>query len=294
MEMKKLILPAALLLSLTGFAQSTPTKLNFPKGQKLELVTEMKKATNIEVMGQSMETNITSTMTEHFDIENADASGATIEHKVKRLVLNSTGGMGGDMSFDSEKESDMKGDMGKMLEKGLKNKYTMNVDAMGKVTAVKLDDDNPNAKKDEQAEAMAAMMSQQMGVNFGVPEVGSTIIMKVLPNREVKAAETWVDTSSKNGRKSTINYKVNSITATDVVLDYTQTVETNTTQQIMGQEATIKSSEKAAGQITVDKATGLLKQKTATVETSGTISAQGMDIPVTDKTTLTITVKSGS
>lgn len=292
--MKKLILPAALLLSFTGFAQSTPTKLNFPKGQKLELVTEMKKATNIEVMGQSMETNITSTMTEHFDIENADANGATIEHKVKRLVLNSTGGMGGDMSFDSEKEADMKGDMGKILEKGLKNKYTMNVDAMGKVTAVKLDDDNPNAKKDEQAEAMAAMMSQQMGVNFGVPEVGSTIIMKVLPNREVKAAETWTDTSSKNGRKSTINYKVNSITATDVVLDYTQTVETNTTQQIMGQEATIKSSEKAAGQITVDKTTGLLKQKTATVETSGTISAQGMDIPVTDKTTLTIIVKPGS
>ena len=106
--MKKIILLAAVVLSLNAYAQTINGKINFMKGQKLEVVTETQKTTAMEVMGQSMESTVNSTMTEAFDIEDVTDKGATIEYKVKRLVFNANG-MGNTQSFDSEKEGDRNG-----------------------------------------------------------------------------------------------------------------------------------------------------------------------------------------
>jgi hypothetical protein len=59
----------------------------------------------------------------------------------------------------------------------------------------------------------------------------------------------------------------------------------------MGTQASIKSDDKVTGQVIIDRATGLLKQKTATMNTNATMEAQGMTIPSTGKTTITVTVK---
>lgn len=289
--MKKVLLIASLALSLQGFAQTANVKLNLPKGQKLEMVTEMKKSTTLEVMGQSMESSVNSTMTELFDIEDAGANGATVEHKVKRLVFTTEGGMGGNQSFDSEKESDMKGQIGKMLEKSIKNKYTMKVDQNGTVVNVKLDDNNPNAKKNAQEEQVAEMMSSQLGVTMNTPKVGDASVFRILPAREIKVGDSWTDSSSKDGITRTTVYKVSGITNADVMLDFTEEVVTKVTQQMMGQEATINNTDKSTGKVTIDKNTGVLKQRTATTESKGTLDAQGMSIPVSGKTTLTVTVK---
>jgi len=288
--MKKILLVASITLSINGFAQKVNGQLAFPKGQKLELITETKKTSTMEMMGQSMESTVNSTMTEVYDIEDAGANGATIEHKVKRLVFTANG-MGNSQSFDSEKEEDRKGEMGKMLEKGLKNKYKMTIDASGKIVTVKVDDDNPNATKNGESDAMAGLVSSQLGLNLGLPKPGDVSIFKILPNREVAQGDTWTDTSSSNGQKRTTVYKVNSITASDVILDYTEDININTTQQIMGQDASIKADDKVTGQVTLDKNTRLLKRKTATIDTKATMEAQGMSIPSTGKTTITVTLK---
>lgn len=288
--MKKVLLIATLVVSVNAFGQKVSGKLAFPKGQKLEVVTESKTNSSMEVMGQSMETSVNSTVSEIFDIENADANSATIEHKVKRLVFNAEGGMGGAQSFDSEKESDMKGELGKLLEKSIKNKYKMVVDANGKVTEVKLDDNNPN-KPSAQDDEMSQMVSNQLGLKLTTPKAGDLSMFYVLNGREIGAGDNWIDTASKDGTKRSTSYKVASITATDVVLDYVEDITTNTTQQIMGQEATINTTQKITGQITLDKNTKLLKARTANIDTNGSVEAQGMTIPVKGKTTATITVK---
>jgi hypothetical protein len=289
--MKKIFLIAAVTLSLNGFAQKVAGNISFPKGKKLEVVTEMKKSNSLEVMGQSMETTVTSTMNEELDIEDANAGGATIEHKVKRLVFNAEGGMMGSQSFDSEKESDRNGDLGKAFDKSLKNKYKMMVDASGRVKQVKLDDDNPNGKMSAEDEQMAQLLSMQLGLNLAVPKAGAQTLFSVLPGREIAQGDTWTDTtSSQKGTRRSATYKVSSITATDVVLDYTEELTVNTTQEMMGQEATINTKDKSSGQITLDRATGLLKKKTSTVDSSGTIEAQGMSIPISGKTSITVTV----
>lgn len=287
--MKKILLIASLAVSVNSFAQNVSGKLNFQKGQKLEIVTETKKTTTMELMGQSMESTVNSTLTQVFDVADANADSATIEHKIKRLVFAAEG-MGNSQSFDSEKETDRKSEMGKVMEKNLKNNYKMTVDAYGKVISVKADA-NPSATKNAQADAMAELASSQLGISIGLPKSGDASIFKILPSKQISQGDTWTDTASSKGQKRTTVYKVSGITATDILLDYTEAININTTQQIMGTDASIKSDDKVTGQITLDKATGLLKQKTATIDSTATMEAQGMSIPSTGKTTITITVK---
>jgi hypothetical protein len=288
--MKKIFLIASVALSLNGFAQKVNGKLNFQKGQKLEMITETKKTNAMELMGQSMETTVNSTVAEVFDIEDSNTESATIEHKIKRIVFTAEG-MGNSQSFDSEKEEDRNGEMGKIMEKSLKNKYKMTVDAYGKITSIKADDDNPNGTKNKEEDAMADLASAQLGLSLGLPKSGDASIFKILPDKEVTQGDTWTDSSSANGQKITTTYKVNSITATDIILDYTSDISINTTQQIMGTDASIKADDKATGQITIDKVTGLLKQKTAIIDSKATMEAQGMSIPSTGKTTVIVTLK---
>jgi hypothetical protein len=177
-----------------------------------------------------------------------------------------------------------------MLEKSLKNKYKMNVDAYGNITAVTKDDDNPNAPKDAEAEALQGIVSSQLGLNFGVPKTGDASFFKILPGKELTKGDSWTDSASAAGQKRTTVYTVSDITENEVVLNYTEQIDINATQQIMGQEANIKANDKVTGLVTIDKASGLLKQKTATIDNSSTIEAQGMSIPSTGKTTLTIKI----
>ena len=289
--MKKLLLFLSVFLSISLMAQNTGNKIHFKKGQKLEIVTEAKKNSVMDLMGQSMETKVNYTITESFDVEDVNETGATIEYKVKRILVDYST-MGREDSFDSEKEGDRNGQLGKAMEKGLKNKYTMKIDSYGKIISVKADDDNPNAAKaSPEEEAMNAMISSQLGITTGLPKEGDQSIFKILPDKNVSAGDTWnVDTDIEGLKKSSV-YKVASINDADIVLDYSEDVSVNSKQQMMGTEASVTGSEKSTGTITIDKSTGLLKSKTITKDGKTNIEAQGMTIPSTDKTTLTVTVR---
>ena len=288
--MKKFFLFAAVAMATTGFAQKVSSKLSFQKGQKFEVVTETKKTSSQEVMGQSMETSMTSTMSEIYDVQDATGNTAAIEHKVKRFMFTGEG-MGQSQSFDSEKADDRKGEIGQLLDKKLlKNKYTLMLDASGKVTGIKADDDNPQGKKEED-DGMAAMMSQQLGLNLSMPKSGDKSFFQILPATEVGIGESWTDTSSFDGAKLSKTFKLASITDTEILVDFTADSKVEKTMQIMGTDASITATDKATGKITLDRKTGLLKLMTSTAKTEGNVDVQGMSIPITAETTTTTTVK---
>jgi len=282
--MKKIFLLAALTIGLNGLAQN----LTFQNGQKLEVVTQVQKTSALELMGQSMETKVNGTLTEIFDVKTVANNAATIEHKVKRLVFTAEG-MQGAQSFDSEKEGDMKGEIGKMLEKAIKNKYTFTMDGSGKVTSVKLDDDNP--KGNEEADAMIAVMSMQTGLNLGTPKAGDPTEFKILPGTSLKQGDSWTDTSSSAMGKIKTVYKVKTMTDSEINLDFTEEETIDGTQEMMGQQAKMNGSSKSTGTAVLDRKTGILKTKTVTTDADITLEAQGMSIPIKDKTTRTVTVK---
>jgi hypothetical protein len=270
----------------TSIGPKINNKLSFQKGQKLEMVSKVNSTISMEMMGQSIDTKVDAIITRTFDVEDATASGATIEHKVKRVQTNFEIPMQGSQTFDSEKESDMKGEGGKAMEKALKNKYTLTVTGDGKITAVKADDDNPNKNPSKDEDMVGGAMAQ-MAAGFELPKAGDKFEFAVLPAKELGKGETWTDTA--NNVKAV--YTVSDITTTDVVINYTEEGSTSRKQDAMGQELTMNTKDKTTGKIILDRKTGLMKERTATTTSEGNMEMGGQSMPMNTKTTKTITVK---
>jgi hypothetical protein len=285
--MKHTFLLVAVACSLTASSQKVSNKLAFKKGQKLEMVSQVNSVISMDMMGQSMDTKVDATVTRLFDVANVANGATTIEHKMKRMQMNFDIPMQGSQSFDTEKESDMKGEGGKMAEKAMKNKYTMTVDATGKITAVKADDDNPNKGETASATDPMAGALAQIADGMGLPKAGDESEFKILPDNEVSKGQSWAD-STKDTKTV---YTLTDVTATDIIIDYTEDGKTERKQEAQGMEISISSKDKTTGKIVLDKTTGLLKERTATTNSEGTMEMMGQSLPMNTKVTKTVTVK---
>lgn len=289
--MKSFFLLGAVVLSSTLFAQKVPNKLAFQKGQKFEVITVVDNVNSMEMMGQSMDMKMNMTTTRTLDIGEVSKDIATIESKVKRMQF-SFEGMGKTESFDSEKEEDMKGEGGKMAEKGLKNKYTMKVDGSGKILEVKADDDNPNKNDSVQQDDMMGGALQGVMEGFNLPKAGDRLELGILPSQAVSKGSTWTDTTSANkDEKRKASYTVADVTDSEVLIDFTEEVSAKTMKENMGMEINIDRKDKSSGKITLDRKTGFLKQQVVTIKSEATAEMMGQTMPVNSTTTKTITVK---
>src|SRR6476619_7075305 len=167
--MKKVFLSTLVVVSLAVQAQKVSNKLQFQKGQKLEMQTTVKSTS--QMMGQAIDINVVSNRT--LDVADVAKGNATIESKIKRLQV-AFDGMGQKQSFDSDKEEDRNSEMGKNFEKGMKNTFTMTLDPYGKVVAVKAADDNPNKAADSSNGGDGMMSGMMDGImeGFDLPKAG--------------------------------------------------------------------------------------------------------------------------
>ena len=289
-KMKKFFLLFALAAGISGIAQKSNGKLSFPKGQKLEMTAQTKAVITQEVMGQSMDMNVNSTIVRSFDIEDVTNGTAKIEHKIKKLQF-AFDAMGQAQSFDSEKPEDMKSELGKSLEKSIKNKYSMSVDESGTILNVKADDQNPNSTTSEKADndVMSNMMGQ-FAEGLEVPKTGDIISLKVANAGQFAKGQSWTD--SLSGEESgTVKYTIANVNAAEVLIDYVSEGVTRKKQEVGGgMEVDVNLINKTTGTITLDKKSGLLKQRTVDSEGSGTMEVMGQKIPMKSKITGTITV----
>jgi hypothetical protein len=282
--MKKIFLPFLLAATLNGFAQKISNKLNFQKGQKLEIVTNMNMTTEM-VMG---ETTGSTTTTEVYDVKEVTPTGATIEKSTKNMKLTFSL-MGQEKSFDSDKPEDLKGDLGEPLKKILYTKAEFTVDETGKITAVKADESKK--KKEEAGQNMMGMFMSQMNMGSAPPKVGTASFFKIMPDYEVSKGDSWSDTTSANGNNSKSTYTVKEITEADVLLDYISSGDFTTKQEMMGMSMESKGTIKMNGTITIDRKTGLMKQKTSTNTTETSTNVSGQAMASTSKITTVTTVK---
>lgn len=282
--MKRILLFSLLLTGITVSAQKISNKISFPKGNKLEVTTETSSIISIDMMGQKMDTKVNGSLTRMLDIEDVSKGTATIEHKVKHLKVNYDIPMRGIDSFDSENESDMKGEGGKAMEKALKNKYKMVVDQWGKVVSVQADDNNPNT--DAPKGDMMADMITQMSDGMTLPKPGDASEFSILPAREISKGGTWTDTT---GGKN-FNYTLSDVTDSDLIINFTGTSTTRKTQEANGMEMVISSKDNSTGTILLDRKTGLVKEKTETISSDGTMEMMGQSIPMKTNITKKITV----
>ena len=286
--MKKIILPLLMVAALATNAQNVTNKLSFKKGQKLEVTTQVASVATQELMGQTMDINVAATLNHSYDVEDVTATGAVIEHKVKRLQM-SFDGMGQSQKFDSENEADLKSDMGKAAEKSIKNKYTMTVDANGNVVTVKADDDNPNTPGG--GEDMMGQMLSQMSLGLDIPKAGDPTPFKILPSTgNLAKGYSWTDSLNKNEEKGFNKYTIANITDNEIMIDLNGQSTSSKEQEAQGMQMTINMESKLAGKITLDRKSGLMKQRTVTTEGSGSVEVAGQSIPITNKITVTTNV----
>ena len=278
--MKKLFCAVLLVSSLTALSQTVNNSLAFEKGKKLEMTVTVN--SNMASMGN---TTLAAVIERSFDVEDVINGNAIVEHKIKRVKFDMQSMMGNE-SFDSEKESDMKGQTGKALEKTLKSKYSMTLDASGKVVAVKLDDDFKAAQEQKGADMMANMIGQ-MADGFKAPAAGDKSIFSILPSREVKKGDKWTDTIPGG----IVNYTVEEITTDIITLSYTEEVKLESTQEMMGQEVKMVTNDKTTGTVILDAKTKLLKEKSGNSEATGSIEVMGQNMPISTSSTKKWTVK---
>ena len=288
--MKKfsLLTMALVVLTAPGFSQKVSGKLNLKKGQQIEITTETKSLVTQEAMGQTVEFKIDGSITHVYQVVDANAKQSTLNHNTKHIALNMDG-MGQTQTFDSDKKEDLDGQMGGPVKEILKKSYEMTIDQSGKVISVK--EDTTQTKKQADEADMVGNILSKLGSALDAPVAGEASFFKILPGKELKKGDTWLDSTEAPGGKEFIHYTLSDITPTGIVLDYTSNSNTDIKSDMMGMEATTHMVNNSKGKITIDRASGILKNKTAETESNGTVDIMGQSIPIKTKTNLTINVK---
>jgi hypothetical protein len=281
--MKKIFLSLLLGISLAGSAQSTSNKVSFQNGQKLEVSTNMN-ITSTSMLGESTGNVIT---VEEYAVANTSATETTLQKAVKKMKLNFSF-MGKDYVVDSDNKADMQGQFGEPIKQILDQKHEFTIDATGKITSVKSD----SKKKNEEGGNMLSMMMPGMNASSVAPKAGNPSIFKLLPEgREVLKGDTWADSVNTADNQSKTVYTVKDITESEVILDYAEEGRVKSTQSTMGMNIDVQSTSKTTGTITIDKASGQLKQRTAVTTTDSNMNLAGREMSTTAKTTSVTTVK---
>ena len=239
-------------------------------------------------MGQTVEFKIEGSITHVYQVVDANAKQYTLNHITKRIAMNMDG-MGQTKTFDSDKKEDLEGDMGGPVKDILKKSYEMAIDQSGKVISVK-EDTSQTKKEADQADMVGNILSK-LGSALDAPVAGEASFFKILPGKELKKGDTWLDSTDSPGGREYTHYTVSDITSSGILLDYTSNSNSDTKSDMMGMEATTHMVNNSKGKITIDRASGILKNKTAETESNGTVDIMGQSIPIKTKTNLTINVK---
>lgn len=279
--MKKLLLPFLLVVAIGSSAQKVSSKLVFQKGQKLEIVSNMN--TTTEMMMNESNNNAIST--EVYEVKDVAGNNITLERSMKKIKMNISI-MGQEKSIDSDNPEDLKGMLGEPIKDLLNAKNEFTVDAAGKIVAVKGGD-----KKKSADNGMAGMFLQQMNLGSALPAVGAASFFKVLPDYEVGKGDSWTDTISASGTSVKTVYTLKDITDNEIQIDYVSDGKVDTRQEMMGMNIDVKGTIKSNGAITLDRATGLLKQKTITNKTETASNLGGQEMNINSKSTTVVTVK---
>ncbi len=285
MKKIKLIIFFAALLS-TAFAQTTGN-INLSKGQKFSVDNKITAVTTQTLMGQSMESNAEITSKYSIEVKDIKDNNYNLTNTFTKMKAKMSA-MGNDLNFDSDKKEDMAGEYAASFKDIINNPKSVVINRSGKVLNINKTETKP---VDTKSNIMKMMMDQLLGD----PEesgYGSEIAFVSTPSKIV-TGYNWTDSSNKEGIQKSTMYTVKEIKGTEAVISITGILNTNIKSQMQGIDVANKSKGNLTGEEIVDITTGVIKQKTTTLESQGTISvvSQGLDIPMTTKVTFVSTAK---
>ncbi|HET7897516.1 MAG TPA: DUF6263 family protein, partial [Flavisolibacter sp.] len=273
------------LSTAVAFGQKAFNQLTFTRGQKLEVVTNMNVSAE-SLMGPS---SGTITIADTYTVNDAKANAFTLVKVPKQIKMNFTMGSQ-EMKVDSDNPNDLNGMLGQPVKEIMSQKPEFTIDALGKIISVKKDK-TKDTDEEGAAAGMMGMMLPGMDLSSAVPQEGNPSLFQVLPNHEVKIGDSWTDSINIEGNQNLTTYLVKDINDKDVVLDYKGRGKTITSKEAMGMKVDVNADNRTTGSIVIDKASGIIKQKTSTNTTETTMNLGGREMTSTIKTTMVTNVK---
>jgi hypothetical protein len=196
--------------------------------------------------------------------------------------------MGNDINFDSDKKEDMAGEYAASFKDIINNPKSVVINRSGKI----LNSNKPEIKStDAQSNIMKMMLDQLLGdpeeTGYGIDLAFVSTPSKII------TGYNWTDSSNIQGIQKFTTYTVKEIKGSEAVITITGILNTDVKSQIQGMDIANKSKGNLTGEAIVDIATGVIKQKTTTLESQGSVSvvSQGLDIPMTTKVTFVSSAK---
>lgn len=284
LQMKKVFIAVLLFSTLTSFAQKASSKLTFAKGQKLEVVTNMN-ITSQSMMGPSSGTIV---IADAYTVTDAASNSFSMSKAPKQIKLNFSVGSQ-EIKVDSDNPQDLNSMFGQPIKEIMNAKQEFTIDATGKILAVKKDE--KKTKSNSEQSNMMGMMLPGLDLSASMPKEGNPSFFQILPTREIGIGESWKDSINIEGNKNVTVYKVKDITANEIILDFTSEGTTVSSQSAMGMDINVNAETKANGTILIDKATGVIKQKTSNNNTETRMNLGGREMTSTIKTTAVTNVK---
>ena len=287
--MKKFFISSlALTLTLGLAAQSYTPAVKLEAGKQYTVTTITKSNMTQEAMGQTMEIPIDATNKATLTIKAASDKGYESTYITDRVQF-AANMMGQDMNYDSDKKDDKDGPMGKTMNKLVGKETSFVVNGAGNIikeTIVK----QTQEKSDEEG---PDMMTGMMGM--GMSEASTCPVFNLFVNNtELKIGDSFIDSSTVNDKdgstKTSTTYILKEIKDGKSIFTLNGQVAISKKMEMQGMEMTTTTASKSTGDMIVDVATGLLNSKSIVTETTGSVDVQGMSIPITGKTTTTITV----
>ncbi len=289
--LKEIFASLTLLMTVdTLQAQQADGRLKFQQAQTFEIVLQTKTTIAQQAMGQAIDFNVDASGTHAYKVTNTTDNNHTLNHTVKRITF-SFNGMGQKQSFDSDIPKDLNGQLGKPVKELLDKKYDMIIDPYGKVLLAMPDSFN-TATSDNRMAIISSMMKDVVDL-VQPPREGKASFFKVIPEKEggVNMGDSWTESGETITEKYNTAYTIAAITDTTIVVDFTTNSISVTKAEMMGSETTTTMNNKSTGKIIIDKLNGVIKEKTSTTDSNGNTETPFGTVPVTSKTTTTVTVK---
>lgn len=288
--MKQFILSVFLPLATTVFCfgQKVTGQLKFEQGQTLEISMKVKTTIAQQAMGQAIDFNVDATGDHSYKVTNTTEDNSTLNHRVQRITF-SFDGMGQKMGFDSNIEKDMNGPFGKPVKDMLEKKYDIIIDPTGTVKMV-MPEKVELADMDSRMAIISSMLKDVLDL-VQPPQKGKASFFKVLPDSEAGKGDAWTTSFETNGGKGDAAFAISDINDSTIVVDFAENSVTVTKAEMMGSETTTTLNNKSTGKIIIDRATGIMREKTINTESNGNTEASFGTLPVTSKTTTFITVR---
>jgi len=283
-----LILSAFALAAVTLEGQTVNPRIEFGKGQTLNIRLEVRASVAQQAAGQAIDFAADAVALHSYKVTNQAKGQSTLHHTTKKIAFNFDG-MGQKRSFDSDNKTDIQGPFGDPVKSMLSSTFSMTLDEKGKVVMVN------SGKKEAPVpdDRLAIIFNMLKDITDAVypPKKGESSFFKVFPDKPaVNKGDVWTESGQDETGKYSTEYILSDVLDSSIIVDFKGISTTTTKNMVMGREAVTTLNSTSTGKIILDGVNGLIREKRVTVESNGTTEAMGGTVPVSSKTTIVIKV----